>query len=193
MSETAKKSSGFLPAVKEFFRKLLVSLKRKPQTIPLLMLAITFVYYSLNLTQISNTTAKIQGAGMGLCGFATMLFSILSLVCFMNAFPHRKKVNIPMLVLMFAMLALIIFCDYYYMGRITAALTRPENPIAISANTLYIAKAYNMLNDHVIMLIVSVVLVALLPIYSKLLKKIKTSIEVDGNADMGEIDISGED
>ena len=194
MSETAKKSSGkFLPAVKEFFRKLMVSLKRKPQTIPLLMLAVTFLYYSLNLTIISNTTAKIQGSGMGLCGFVTMLFSILSLVSFLNAFPHRKKVNIPMLVVMFVMLAIIIFCDYYYMGRITYALTRPENPITLSANTVYIAKAYNMLNDHVIMLIVSVVLIVLLPLYSKLLRKIKTSIDVAGNTDMAEIDISGED
>lgn len=179
--------------MREFFRKRLVTLKRKPHQIALVVLGIAFVYFTLNLTNFSNTTARVNRSGMGLAQFAMVLFSTLSVVCFMNAFPHRKKVNIPMLVLMFAMLALIIFCDYYYMGRITAALTRPENPIAISANTLYIAKAYNMLNDHVIMLIVSVVLVALLPIYSKLLKKIKTSIEVAGNADMGEIDISGED
>ena len=79
----------------EFLRKKLVSLKRKPQMIALLVLAAAFVYYSLNLTMISNTTAKIQGAGMGLAGFATMLFSMLSLVCFLNAFPHRKKTNIP--------------------------------------------------------------------------------------------------
>ena len=50
----------------EFIRKRLVALKRKPQMIALAVLAAAFVYYSLNLTQVSNTTAKIYGAGMGL-------------------------------------------------------------------------------------------------------------------------------
>ena len=72
----AKQPVGF----KEFTRKRIVGLKRKPQTIALIVLVIGFLYYSLNLTQISNTTAKIQGSGMGLCGFVTMLFSMLSLV-----------------------------------------------------------------------------------------------------------------
>ena len=110
--------SGF----REFLRKRLVALKRKPQTIALVMLAIAFLYYSLNLTQISNTTARVQGPGMGLSGFATMLFSMLSLVCFLNAFPHRKKVNVPMLVLMLLMTGIVLYCDYYYGMRITAAM-----------------------------------------------------------------------
>ncbi|MBR0313146.1 MAG: hypothetical protein IJQ98_12225, partial [Oscillospiraceae bacterium] len=95
----------------EFLRKLFVSLKRSPSVIALIVLVIAFLQYSLNLTHISDTTAKIQGSGMGLCGFATMLFSMLSLVCFLNAFPRRKKPVVPMLVLMFCMFAIIIFCD----------------------------------------------------------------------------------
>ena len=79
---------------REFFRKFLVSLKRKPHMIPLVMLALAFIYYSFNLTQIANTTALINGPHMGLAEFGTMLFSTLSLVCFLNAFPHRKKVNV---------------------------------------------------------------------------------------------------
>ena len=75
--------------IKEFIRKRIVALKRKPQTIALLAFALAFVYYSLNLTKISDTTAYINLPGMGLAGFATMLFSILLMVCFMNAFPHR--------------------------------------------------------------------------------------------------------
>ena len=46
--------SKFLAGVKEFFRKRMVSLKRKPQTIALLGLLIAFVYYSFNLTKIST-------------------------------------------------------------------------------------------------------------------------------------------
>ena len=55
-----KKQGG----MKEFIRKTIVSLKRKPQTIPLLVLALAFLVYSLNLTHISDTTAKIQLSGI---------------------------------------------------------------------------------------------------------------------------------
>lgn len=82
--------------------------------IPLVVLIIAFLQYSLNLTHISDTTAKIQGAGMGLCGFCTMLFSMLSLMCFLNAFPRRKKPVIPMIALMVLMFGLIFFCDWRY-------------------------------------------------------------------------------
>ena len=173
----------------EPIRKLIVSLKRKPQTIPMIALAITFLVYSLNLTMISNTTAKIQGVGMGLCGFATMLFSLLSFVCFMNAFPVRKKVNLPMLVLMFVMLAIIWFCDNTYTNIAVTAITRTENPIQLSMNTLYIAKAINMLSAHMTCLWISVALIVLLPVYSKYLRKIKTSIEVEDNGKLAQIDI----
>ena len=185
----AKQPSG----VKEFFRKRVVSLKRRPQTIALLVLAAAFVYYSLNLTTISNTTAKIQGKGMGLAGFATMLFSILSLVCFLNAFPHRKKTNLPMLILTFVMLGIILYCDFYYAERITIAVTRTENTISTSGTNAFILRASRILNVHRIILIAGAALTLLLPVYAPLLKKINTSVEVEDNGQMGEIDISGEE
>ncbi len=182
-----------LTVIKEFFRKLLVALKRRPQIIPMIALGISFLVYSLNLMNISDTTAKIQGPGMGLCGFATMLFSLLSFVCFLNAFPRRKKVNIPMLVLMFVMIAVIIFCDVFYLRAITNAITRADNPIQITKATVYIALANNMLNDHIILLAISVGLIALLPVYGKLLRKINTSVSVEDNGKLDAIDISGEE
>ena len=184
--------SKFVAGLKESFRKLLVSLKRRPSMIPLLVFALAFLVYSLNLMNISDTTAKIQGKGMGLCGFATMLFSLLSLLCFLNAFPHRKKVNVPMLVLAFLMVGVILFADTYYLNAIGNALTRAENPIQIGKTTLYIAKANNMLVNHRIILIAGVALTALLPVYSKLLRKINTSVSVEDNGKLDAIDISGE-
>ena len=177
----------------EFLRKFFVSLKRKPSIIALVVLLIAFFYYSLNLTLISNTTAKIQGPGMGLCGFATMLFSMLSLVCFLNAFPRRKKPVIAMVVLMLVMFAVILFCDVYYSGLITNALTRAENPIKLDAGTIYIAKAYNMLQDHIVIESIGVALILLMPLYTKLLRKINTSVTVEDYGKLQEIDISGED
>ena len=171
----------------------MVALKRKPHMIPLVMLGLAFIYYSFNLSQISNTTALINGPHMGLAEFGTMLFSTLSLVCFLNAFPHRKKVNVFMLCLMLAMVGIIIFCGVYYQGRITEALTREVNPITVSSDKQYISSAMHMLSVHRIILIAGVALVALLPVYSKALKKINTNVDVADNAGMGAIDISGED
>ena len=119
----AKNPSG----IREFWRKRLVALKRKPSNIALFVMGIAFIYYTFNLTQISNTTALINGPHMGLTGFITILLSTLSLVCFLNSFPHRKKVNIPMLVLMLLMVAAVIYCDYYYGNCITAAIRRLMN------------------------------------------------------------------
>ena len=129
---------------------------------------------------------------MGLAGFATMLLSMLSFMFFLNAFPYRKKVNKPMLVLMLAMFAVIIFADCYYMSLIWSAVSG-ENPIVVNESTMYIKYAYDNLRIHVGILAVAIVLIALLPVYSKMLRKIKTSIDVEGNGDMGAIDISGED
>ncbi len=181
---------GHWANVKETHRKSMVSLKRNPSIIPLLMLAAAFLLYSLNLTHVSDTTAKIQGKGMGLCQFCIMLLSMLSMVCLLNAYPRRKKPNIPMIVLTFVMFGVMIFCDIHYRNAILAALYRPENPIVINEATMYIANAYNMLGTYVWLIAVTAVLVATVPLYGKLLKKINTSVAVEGNDEMAAIEIS---
>ncbi|MBE5803535.1 MAG: hypothetical protein E7316_03385 [Clostridiales bacterium] len=178
--------------LKEMCRKTIVSLKRKPQTIPMLVLVLGFLYYSLNLTHVSDTTAKLQLSGMGLSGFCTMLFSMLSLVCFLNAYPHRKKTNIPMLVLMFLMLGILIYCDIYYMGCIDAALTRETNPIVVTDSTKYISQTYDMLGVHCIIIIVGALLTALVPVLRKLFRRIDTSLPVEEMGNMDAILLSEE-
>ena len=179
--------------LKEWFRKKVVAIKRNPQRIGLVAFVFTFLYYALNLTSISNTTAKIQGPGMGFSGFITMLLSILSLVTYLNAFPHRKKVNKPMLILFFVMIAVIIFCDINYRNLIFAAVFRESNPIVVNAGTAYIAKAASVLYTHIILLAVSSVLTALSPVFKMLLGKINTSVDIDGYDQMEALDISGEE
>lgn len=175
--------------IKEFIRKMIVALKRKPSMIPLIMLFVSFLYYSLNLTSVSNTTALIQGKGMGLSQFCIMLVNMLALLCMLNAFPRRKKPNIPMLALLAVMFGVLLFCDYHYMNCIAIALSRAESPIQLTEKNMYVVKAYNMLATYQALLIVTVVLTVLLPIYSKLIRKIKTSIQVEDNGSMGQIEI----
>ena len=191
-SAETKQKKGFKAWIKERWRKFLVALKRRPQRIPLVMLCITFLYYALNMTTFSNTTAKIQGSGMGLCGFCVMLFSMLSFMCCMNAFPYRKKVNKPMLILLLVMFAIIAAADVIYMNAIVSAVTRADNPIVVTEATAYIAYADYYCKVHLVLLAITAALVLLLPVYSKWIRKIKTSIEVEDNGAMEAIDISGE-
>ena len=175
--------------MKEFFRKKIVGLKRNTKIIPLLSLVIALLFFSLNLTSMSNTTAKIQGSNMGLAQFGIMLFSLLSLLCVLNAFPTRKKPVIPMVVLIFVMLGIIVFCDIHYLGCIDRALNAEDSSIAITASTQYIQTAKDMLHVHIILEIISAALVALLPVYSKLIRKINTSVKVDENENMGQLEL----
>ncbi len=166
----------------------MVSIKRSPQNIAGVALVAAFLYYSFNLTKISDTTAKLQGQNMGLCGFVTMLFSILIFVCFLNSFPKRKKPNFAMIGLMYVMLAAMSYADFIYRKRIFAAMGREEFAGVFDANP-YIMKASTVVTVHVVLLIVVAVLIALLPVYSKLLRKINTSINLEYSGSMDAIDV----
>ena len=179
--------------MKEKFRKFLVALKRKPHMIPLVVLVIAFLVYSLRLTLISNTTAKIQGPGMGLCGFVIMLFSMLGLVSFGRTFPHRKPVNKFMLALTFCLFIAVMIADRKYISLVDNALTRSENVISVTDATSYITESVAMLKLHFWMVIAGLGLTALLPVYAPAIKRINTSISVEENGEMETIDISGED
>lgn len=187
------KLSGFGAWLKERVRKILVALKKNPQFVPLLALCASFLEYSLNLTEISNTTAKIQGLNMGLAAFVTMLFMMLSFVCMLNAFPKRQKPKTPMIILMMVLYGAVIWADIHYMTKISWALYREENPIPLTESTMYIYDAYNTVLIHVILVGVTIVCVLLEPVFAKLFKKINTSIDVEGSGDIQNIDISDED
>ena len=191
--QNVKKSSGVGAWFKEKVRKILVSLKRNPQFIPLLALTISFLVFSLNLTDISNTTAKIYGKHMGLSAFVSMLLSILSFVCMLSAFPKRKKPNWVMVALMYVMYIIVIIADVWYLGRIDYALTRPENPIKVDVSTQYIYNAYYYIQMHIVTVVITMVCVALEPLFAKLLRMINTSVEVEDNGELGAIDISDEE
>ena len=187
--KTKKQGRG----IREVFRKYMVALKRSPQSIPLATLIAAFLMYSLNLSSIANTTARINGANMGQCEFVAMLFSILAFVVFLRAFTKRKKANKVMLGLLGGMLALLIFVDVVYITRIISATTRSENKIIIDESSRYISTAQNVVTLHVVFIGVTALLLITLPLYSKAIRKIKTSIDVEGNENMAAIDIDDDD
>lgn len=177
--------------LKEAVRRIFVFLKKKPDIIPILALTVSFLIYSLNLTSVSNTTAKIYGAHMGLCSFVTMLFMILSFVCMLGAYPKRQKPKWIMIALATVMYLAVIGADILYYIRIETALTRAENPIKLTESTMYIWEAQNLMVTHIISLVVVIACMYLEPVFAKLFKKINTSVEIESN-DVAEIELSEE-
>ena len=178
-------------SVKEFFRKLMVSIKRNPQNIALVFLVFAFGWYSLNSTAISDTTNLLQGENMGLAGFVTMLTSILIFVIYLNAFPKRQKPKTVMLILLYVMFAIIIFADFYYVNKIDVQLAKATRDL--NEGHPFIRSAKSIVLKHAYIVIADAVLVTLMPLYARLLRKIKTSVAVEGNENMSTIDIADED
>lgn len=168
------------------------AIKKNPQALPLLALCIAFLQFSLNLSSISNTTARIQGQNMGLSAFISMLFMLLSFVCMLNAYPKRQKPKYAMVILMEVLYGAVIFADLHYLGRIEYALTREISPIVVNADTQFILEAQSALQISVVLVAITAVCVLIEPLYAKLLKKIKLTAELDGQ-NIEAIDISDED
>ena len=190
-SKGKKPSKG----VKEWFRKKIVALKRKPQNIALLFLAVSTVYFMLALFKISQAIYEVytqEGVetSIGICIFITTLLSLLVLVSFLNSFPKRKKPNIFFIVLVGLMMGAMIACDivfYVQMSDILAldALQGATETISkVTTGQLYVIV-------HVALVGVSGVLFALLPAYKILINKINTNVELESATENmhGAIDI----
>ncbi len=158
----------------------------------MLATVVSFLFFSLNLAPISNTTCKINTNNMGQCEFVGMLLSILVMVVFLRCFPKRQKPNYIMIAIYFVMMAALIFVDVVYLSRINRALSAPDCPFDPTGADAFISTTQGVISVHIILLIVSVALTVLLPVYGKLIKKINTSIEVEGNEDMGAIDLTND-
>lgn len=188
---TPSRGSKFKTGLKEWFRKRIVMLKVKPQLIPLLIMVITTVYFMLILFKISYAVdeAKEATVATGICTFITTLLSLLYLVSFLNAFPKRKKPNIFFIVLVGVMIAGQIACDLVYFLQMAKAITEKPD---LSPN---VSPAQPLVIGHIVLLGISAVVFALLPVYSKLIRKINTSVKLDSATEHmhGNIDIEEDD
>lgn len=170
--------ASFVAGLKEWFRKKIVNLKRRPSNIAFLMFVVTSLMYMIAYTSIARMLYSGQTNSLfewsALCSFVTFLFSILILVLFMQAFPKRKKPSVVMLVLVAVFLAVMILTD---------VICYMELQDVISGATEELTAEYysseNILLAHIIMLGISAVLLALTPVFKILLMKINTRKEVE--------------
>lgn len=178
-------------AIKEFFRKQLVKIKQAPNIIPLVGLVVALVVYTLGMTDVSNTTLTTNMRGMGLAAFAATLFSILVVVAYMNSYPRRAKVKIPMLVVSYAFVAIISACQAFYLYRIQEFIANPDTTLD-AEKTASMLGAQKLIIAHLIILGICVLLMSLLPLYAKLLRKINTRVQLPDD-DLSEIKLDLEE
>lgn len=172
---------------KEWGRKQIVNLKRRPSNIAFFFLLVTSLIYVFSLGTLSQSVYdKTTGNWIGLATFVCMLFSVLSLVLYMNAFPKRKKMKIVPMVLCALSMALMVFMDimfYVEFKELTAKDVLMRKP--------YWETTFNVLITHVVFLGITGILMATMPIYKAALMKINTRKEVEStvNTMSGPIDL----
>lgn len=178
--EQGKKNrmANFKAGFKEWGRKQIVNLKRRPSNIALVFFVITSLVYMIAY----STVAEMLYGGRenpviewsALCSFVVFLFSILILVLYLQAFPKRRKPNVVMLVLvgLFAavMIAMDIIC-YLELQDVFAAATRPLTPEYYASENIFLA--------HIVLVALSSVVLACTPLIKMGLMKINTRKEVE--------------
>lgn len=179
-------------AVKEWFRKRVVALKRSTHNIPLLFTVLVTMLWLVWLFTFSKSIYLTSSATWtGMAVFANTMLSILIVPLFLNAFPKRKKPNIVFIVLLFVFMVAIVLCDVLYYVQESNYLANQsqdflnKNPCLNQSLTLAIA--------HIVLVGVSAVLLATLPLYKKLIMKINTKKVLESNDLTEEIDTSEED
>ena len=185
--------------LKERWRKFLVNTKRKPQRIAFFPLIVSTILWMIGLVYCAQATIYNDIEGMGLCIFVNTMFSILTLLLFMNTFPKRAKhMNYIMLALTFVFIAVMIACDVIWYVKNCDPLMAAYDKAVASGAASSIAQvepgthAFPIVLTHLVFIALSAVLLATLPLYKKLILKINTSKVVEENKLSEEIDTSAE-
>lgn len=169
-------SSDIGAGIKEWFRKKVVALKRKPNIIPLLLFLVTSLIYLLSLASFSQTGLKEYPNGdlLGLPVFVNCLLSILICVVHLNAFPKRsKKVNLLNYILIYVFAGVMLGMDILYYIKVLSIVEKDSLTLATAASVVQSSASISIV--HIVFLAISVIALATLPLYTKLIMKINTS------------------
>lgn len=196
--EGEKKPSIFkkvLGKIKEWCRKQVVTLKRMPQRIPIAYQAIVTFIYLVWLFDYSRIMDSLSGVEwIGIAVFLATLISILVLPMLLNSFPKRKKPSIVFLILVFVFMAAIILADVLYYVQISNFVHNDVNEAANFLGTNPpVQKALTLAIAHMVLQGISIVLLATMPLYAKLIRKINTRKDIAASGLAEEIDTSEEE
>lgn len=187
---SAKKPNKFVAGLKEWWRKKMVTLKRNPQRIPLVFIIIVSAIWLLWLFTFSQTAATYTTIDYaGLAVFVNTLLSLLIIFLFLSAFPKRKKPNIAFIVLIFVFMVAMIAMDVLYYIQVNQYILDGRVNEAGLAQTPFVIKSMGYAIGHIVLQGLSIIVLALLPVYTKLIRKIDTSKVIEGN-EIGSVDLA---
>lgn len=197
--------------IKEWFRKKMVAIKRKPQNIGFVFLFIVTVFNLLSLAIYSELIVYYgeEIEWVGLMVFVNTLLSILVLVAYLNSFPKLKPinskvvvtmeesgvkmhVNIMMLAVTLAMIIIMIVCEVFYFILMKEGyqVNYIDNNANIPEATKLFESSFTLTITHIILLGISLVLILTMPLYRKLIMKVDTSIKLESATEnMQQIDL----
>ncbi|MDR1736838.1 MAG: hypothetical protein LBR85_08250 [Oscillospiraceae bacterium] len=154
-----------------------MSLKRRPQSIPLLMLVVCCCIYTFSLSAHSDASLQVPNSFVAICVFGVTLTSFLTIFSFINMYSKKNRnrkwiMAAVMYVLLLAQLGLDIV---YYRIMVYETVIKP-NPVDV---TRYVQVGKSMGNTmvHIIALGITLLVILLIPVYHKLILKIDTSFE----------------
>ncbi|MDR0426729.1 MAG: hypothetical protein LBH24_06150 [Clostridiales bacterium] len=157
--------------MKEYFRKRLVHLKRRPQTIPLVLIVLSCIVFTFQLSAHSDSVMRFNSTAIALFLFITTLSSFMAVISYLGFRKFNKSAIAP-LVITVALLLLQIVLQVYYLSIVNTETTAIEVPIDVTPD---IVKSVNWTYAHLVFLSVALLSIALLPLYQKLLQKINTA------------------
>jgi len=198
--ESEKPSVGkrIWSGIKEWCRKFVVKLKRRPMNIAFFVLIVSAIVYLCSLGNFSQTALNVHVEWLGLSVFVNTLFCILSLLLFMNSFPKRsKKPKIVMLVLLFVFIAAMITFDIVFYVRSSNAFHNDVEAGYLEGQSKaemeeYLLPALSATIAHVVLVGLAAILTATYPLYGKLINKINTRKVIESTELKEEIDTTEE-
>ena len=175
--------------VKDFLIRAFVSLKRNTQNLSLILIIISCMVYTFNLTELSNAAVYVSSQIIALYVFILTLASILVIFSFMNAY-SRGKARPLMLGIVFLLLGVQIWLDTECIAIYNYEVYGRADPAPL---TVDIAKAIETSTAHRIWLAVATISIVLLPLIRWILSRINISIVDDELVELDDQELIVED
>lgn len=163
-------------------RKWIVSLKRRPQNIPLALLVVCCFMYTFNLTAHSNAVMYVSARVIALYVFIITLSSMLTIFSFVNAYAGKKRKWL-MQAVVYLLIAVQIVLEFAYYQVMYYEVFLRDDPVPLTAD---IATSMNGTVLHLIALSVALLAIVFMPVYHKLLGKIDTTLEDEEDVSYGD-------
>jgi glucan phosphoethanolaminetransferase (alkaline phosphatase superfamily) len=161
--------------MKEFIRKRIVYLKRHPQFIPFLFAVISCLTFTFNMTNFSDTMMYLsENQYIAFNMFLITLSSFMSVLLLAGSLKRLNKTSIIMIIICCALAALQIALDILFIQGAHHQLYVRENPVPMKP---FLQTAIDISYVHIVLLAIFILSAVLLPVYSRLLKKINTQTQ----------------